>query len=157
MVAVGFFIWILYNAPLFQKVMVVWWIPLTTIALGSHHRPLRHQLQDKWGARIVGVGVFVFLGDLTYTLYLVHWPVYLAIQPDATHWGYWPTELLRAGHPRHCHRELVPHREAPAAMAATIGSQGHRPHDGPTLSQPDGSRNAPSRPMRTAMSPTRPR
>jgi len=37
------------------------------------------------------------MGDLTYTLYLVHWPVYLALQPGptGTHWSYWPTELVR--------------------------------------------------------------
>jgi peptidoglycan/LPS O-acetylase OafA/YrhL len=92
--SVGFLIWILYNAPLFQKVMVVWWIPLTTIASAII---IAHFVinSDKWGARIVGLGVFVFLGDLTYTLYLVHWPIYLAIQPNGTHWGYWPTELVR--------------------------------------------------------------
>jgi peptidoglycan/LPS O-acetylase OafA/YrhL len=92
--SVGFLIWILYNAPLFQRVMVVWWIPLTTIASAFIivHFVIN---SDKWGARIVGLGVFVFLGDLTYTLYLVHWPIYLAIEPNGTHWGYWPTELVR--------------------------------------------------------------
>jgi len=91
--AVAFLIWILYNAPLFQEVMVVWWIPLTTIssAIIIVHFVIN---SDKWGARIVGLGVFVFLGDLTYTLYLVHWPVYLAIQQDSLG-GYWPTELVR--------------------------------------------------------------
>ena len=28
-------------------------------------------------------------------MYLVHFPVYLAIQPNGTGWAYWPTELLR--------------------------------------------------------------
>jgi peptidoglycan/LPS O-acetylase OafA/YrhL len=48
-----------------------------------------------WGSRAVGLGIFVFVGNLSYTLYLVHFPVYLAIQPNQTHWGYWPTELVR--------------------------------------------------------------
>jgi peptidoglycan/LPS O-acetylase OafA/YrhL len=43
----------------------------------------------------VGLGIFVFIGDLSYTIYLVHFPVYLALQPNGTHWSYWPTELLR--------------------------------------------------------------
>ncbi len=92
--SVAFLIWILYHAPLFQRVMVVWWIPLTTIA--SAVIIVHFVINAKgWGARVVGLGLFVFLGDLTYSLYLIHWPVYLALQPNETGWGYWPTELLR--------------------------------------------------------------
>ncbi len=49
------------------------------------------------GSKFVGLGLFVFLGDLTYTLYLVHFPVYLALEPgkDGTGWGFWPTEVVR--------------------------------------------------------------
>jgi peptidoglycan/LPS O-acetylase OafA/YrhL len=94
--SVAFMIWILYNSPLFQERMVVWWIPLTTIA--SAIIIVYFVICPKGlGSRFVGLGVFVFLGDLTYTLYLVHFPVYLALQPgaDGTHWSYWPTELVR--------------------------------------------------------------
>ncbi|HLH28996.1 MAG TPA: acyltransferase [Acidimicrobiales bacterium] len=92
--SVAFLVWILYHAPLFQRVMVVWWIPLTTLASALI---IVHFVINAagWGARVVGLGLFVFLGDLTYTLYLVHWPVYLALQPSGTGWGYWPTEVLR--------------------------------------------------------------
>jgi len=92
--SVAFLIWILYNAPLFQERLVVFWIPATTVA--SALIIVHFVINSRGvGARFVGLGVFVFLGDLTYTLYLVHWPVYLAIQPNGTHWSYWPTELLR--------------------------------------------------------------
>jgi peptidoglycan/LPS O-acetylase OafA/YrhL len=39
----------------------------------------------------------VFLGELSYAIYLIHFPVFLALQPgaDGTHWSFWPTELLR--------------------------------------------------------------
>jgi peptidoglycan/LPS O-acetylase OafA/YrhL len=95
-VSVAFLIWILFNAPLFQQRMVVWWIPLTTVASATiiiHFVISPHGR----GSRFVGLGIFVFLGDLTYTLYLVHFPVYLALQPGptGTHWSYWPTEFLR--------------------------------------------------------------
>ncbi len=95
-VSVAFMIWILYNAPLFQERMVVWWIPLTTIA-SAIIIVYFVICPTGLGSRFVGLGVFVFLGDLTYTLYLVHFPVYLALQPgaDGTHWSYWPTELVR--------------------------------------------------------------
>jgi peptidoglycan/LPS O-acetylase OafA/YrhL len=95
-VSVAFMIWILYNSPLFQQRMVVWWIPLTTIA-SAIIIVYFVICPTGLGSRFVGLGVFVFLGDLTYTLYLVHFPVYLALQPgaDGTHWSYWPTELVR--------------------------------------------------------------
>jgi peptidoglycan/LPS O-acetylase OafA/YrhL len=94
--SIAFLIWILFNAPLFQQRLVVWWIPATTLA--SAIVIVYFVICPKGiGSRFVGLGLFVFLGDLTYTLYLVHWPVYLALQPGVhgTHWSYWPTELAR--------------------------------------------------------------
>jgi peptidoglycan/LPS O-acetylase OafA/YrhL len=94
--SVAFLIWILYNAPLFQERMATIWIPATTLA-SAIIIVYFVICPNGRGSRFVGLGVFVFLGDLTYTLYLVHWPVYLVLQPGphGTHWGYWPTEILR--------------------------------------------------------------
>ena len=47
------------------------------------------------GSRFVGIGILVFIGDLSYTVYLIHFPVYLAVEPSVTHWTFWPNELLR--------------------------------------------------------------
>jgi peptidoglycan/LPS O-acetylase OafA/YrhL len=99
LLAVGssaFMIWILYNAPLFQEKMVVWWIPAATLASAC---VIVYFVicPTGIGSRIVGLAPFVFLGDLTYTLYLVHFPVYLALEPGTygTHWSYGPTEAVR--------------------------------------------------------------
>ena len=66
--------------------------------VGHHHRLLR-DLSHGLGSRFVGLGVFVFIGDLSYTLYLVHFPVYLALHPPTAptgrtgrpSWSAWPS------------------------------------------------------------------
>ncbi len=90
----AFMVWILLYAPLFTENLVVWWLPATTIASAViiAYFVIR---PTSIGSRFVGIGVFVFIGDLSYTVYLVHFPVYLAIGPDGTHWSFWPTELVR--------------------------------------------------------------
>ncbi len=94
--SIGFMIWILFNAPLFQEKMVVWWIPATTLASAII---IVYFVICPRGliSRFVGLAPFVFLGDLTYTLYLIHFPVYLALEPGiyGTHWSYGPTEAVR--------------------------------------------------------------
>ncbi len=47
------------------------------------------------GSKAVGLAPFVLVGNLAYTLYLVHWPVYVALSPFTTHWSFWPVEVLR--------------------------------------------------------------
>ncbi|MGO9029810.1 MAG: acyltransferase family protein [Acidimicrobiales bacterium] len=90
----AFLIWILLTAPLWQEQLLVWWLPLSTIA--SAIILVYFVIRPRgWGSRFVGIAPLVFLGELSYTVYLVHFPVFLAIQPNGTGWGFWPTELLR--------------------------------------------------------------
>ena len=46
------------------------------------------------GSRFMGLGVFVFIGELSYTVYLVHYPVYLIVQEGYTGLPYLPNEIL---------------------------------------------------------------
>ena len=90
------FVWVLFKVPVWSLATMVWWQPATTVAsavLIMYFVLCPHSL----GTRFVGLGVFVFLGELSYTVYLLHFGVYLALEPGphGTHWSFWPTELLR--------------------------------------------------------------
>jgi len=89
-----FLCWILLYAPLFTENLAVWWLPATTIASAvilTYFVICPRSL----GSRFVGLGVLVFIGDLSYTVYLIHFPVYLAIEQNTTGWAFWPNELAR--------------------------------------------------------------
>jgi peptidoglycan/LPS O-acetylase OafA/YrhL len=95
-VAAVVLVWVLFKVPVWALATIVWWQPATTVAsavLIMYFVLCPHSL----GTRFVGLGVFVFLGELSYTVYLVHFGVYLALEPGSqgTHWSFWPTELLR--------------------------------------------------------------
>jgi peptidoglycan/LPS O-acetylase OafA/YrhL len=92
--ATAFMIWILFEAPLFREDLVVWQLPATTVACAIIIVYFV-VCPTGLGSRAVGIGLLVFVGNLSYTLYIVHFPVYLAIQPNGTHWGFWPTEVVR--------------------------------------------------------------
>jgi peptidoglycan/LPS O-acetylase OafA/YrhL len=86
--------WVLFKVPLGSRADVLWWMSAGTVAAGILIVYLLN-FPHSPGGRLLSIGVFVFVGDLSYTLYLVHFPVYLALQPQTVGWGYWPTELLR--------------------------------------------------------------
>jgi len=95
-VATLLFVWVLFRVPVWTLATMVWWQPITTVAsavLIMYFVLCPHSL----GTRFVGLGVFVFLGELSYTVYLLHFGVYLALEPGptGTHLSFWPTELLR--------------------------------------------------------------
>jgi peptidoglycan/LPS O-acetylase OafA/YrhL len=90
----AFLCWILLYAPLFTENLALWWLPTTTIASGVIITYFVICPQSL-GSRFVGIGVLVFIGELSYTAYLVHFPVYLALEPSTTHWSFWPNELAR--------------------------------------------------------------
>ena len=101
---------------------MVWWQPITTLAsavLIMYFVLCPHST----GTRFVGLGVFVFLGELSYTVYLVHFGVYLALLPGprGTHWSFWPTELLRLAVVLGIAiGQLVPHRTTARSMASAL-------------------------------------
>jgi len=92
--AAGVAVWILFYAPLWHESLLVWQLPAASVIYGII---IVYFVVCPMGvgSRVIGIGVLVFVGELSYSLYVLHFPVYLAIQPSGTHWSYWPTELLR--------------------------------------------------------------
>ena len=87
-------IWVLPFAPLTDRSVALWWMPITTLASGViivYFVVCPKSL----GSRFASIGIFVFIGNLSYTIYLLHWPVYLATMPSELHWPFWESQLLR--------------------------------------------------------------
>ena len=89
-----FLVWILFRAPLFTENLLVWWLPLTSVA-GAVLITYFVVCPRSTGSKLMGFGLLVFIGELSYTIYLVHFPVFLAIDQGSTGWAFWPTEVVR--------------------------------------------------------------
>ena len=92
--ATALLVWILVGTHLFTLSVAAWWLPVSAVAAAIVIAYFVIS-PEGIGSRFAGIGFFVFMGNLSYTVYLVHFPVYLAISPDGTHWSYWPTEMAR--------------------------------------------------------------
>ncbi len=90
----GLLAWIAVNVTFGTRPSLVVWLPLTIVAsvfLITYFVSCPEGL----GSRLVGLAPFVLIGNLAYTIYLVHWPVYVALSVDTVHWSFWPVEVMR--------------------------------------------------------------
>jgi peptidoglycan/LPS O-acetylase OafA/YrhL len=86
--------WMVVNATYGTRESLLWWLPLSIVA-SAVLIVYFVVCPEGLGSRLVGLAPFVLVGDLAYTLYLVHWPVYVAVSQFTTHWSFWPVEALR--------------------------------------------------------------
>jgi peptidoglycan/LPS O-acetylase OafA/YrhL len=57
---------------------------------------LTHIIHPKGvGTKLMGISALVLLGNMSYTVYLVHWPVIVPLSPSTTHWSYWQLDVVR--------------------------------------------------------------
>lgn len=90
----GTLVWLSLYAPLSTRNLLLWWLPLSAVA-ATVLVAYFVVVPRGWGSRFAGLWPLVFVGELSYTIYLVHFPVYLALEPGVLHWPFWWTEIVR--------------------------------------------------------------
>lgn len=87
-------IWIFFNVGLYSRSLPLVWIPVSEVAsvfivafFIIHSNGI--------GSKVMGISALVLLGNMSYTIYLVHWPVFVALSPSTTHWSYLQLDVVR--------------------------------------------------------------
>jgi peptidoglycan/LPS O-acetylase OafA/YrhL len=87
-------IWVVFNVGLYDRSLPLLWVSVTEVAsliiityFIIHPKGL--------GTRVMGLSVLVLFGNMSYTIYLMHWPVFVALSPSTTHWSYWELDVVR--------------------------------------------------------------
>jgi peptidoglycan/LPS O-acetylase OafA/YrhL len=94
LVAAVVLVWVLFEVGVGLRSLPLYWIPICEIA--SVVIITYFVVRPKGlGTRIVGVSVLVLIGEMTYTIYLVHWPASVAISPSTVNWPFWVIEVVR--------------------------------------------------------------
>ena len=87
-------IWILFTVNVESLSLPLLWIPVSEIASLIIITYFIVQ-PTGLGTRAIGVYALVLIGNMTYTIYLVHWPVFVAISPSTVGWPFWLIEVVR--------------------------------------------------------------
>jgi peptidoglycan/LPS O-acetylase OafA/YrhL len=93
---IGSLIWVMFNVGLSARSLPMWWIPISemaTVLIITYF--LIHP--TSLSARLFGLPILVLLGNMTYSIYVFHWPVYVIISPYGlpVHGPFWELETVR--------------------------------------------------------------
>jgi peptidoglycan/LPS O-acetylase OafA/YrhL len=88
-------IWILWSVSLGLRSLPLIWLPVSEVT--SAVIIVYFVVQPKGlGTRLVGLSTLVLIGNMSYTIYLIHWPIFVAISPSTVGWSsYWLIDLVR--------------------------------------------------------------
>jgi peptidoglycan/LPS O-acetylase OafA/YrhL len=94
LISTAVMIWILFEVGLYSRSLPLVWVPVSEIASAIiityfvvHPKGL--------GTRVMGISILVLIGNMSYTIYLIHWPVFVALSPSTTHWSYLEVDVVR--------------------------------------------------------------
>jgi peptidoglycan/LPS O-acetylase OafA/YrhL len=87
-------LWILFNVSVGARSLPLYWIPVAELA--SVVFIVYFIVHPKGaGTRLIGISALVLVGDMTYTIYLVHYPIFVAVSPTTVGWPFWLIEVVR--------------------------------------------------------------
>jgi len=91
----GVMVWIILSVSLAPRSLPLLWLPVSEVA--SALIIVYFIIQPTGlGTRVVGVSALVFVGNMSYTIYIIHWPIFVAISPYTVRWSYPVMDLTRA-------------------------------------------------------------
>jgi peptidoglycan/LPS O-acetylase OafA/YrhL len=90
----GLMVWIICNVTVGARSVPLYWLPVSEVATAVI---IVYLLQNPRGvsARVLGLPILVLLGNMSYTIYLIHWPIYVAISPFTVRWPFHEFESVR--------------------------------------------------------------
>jgi peptidoglycan/LPS O-acetylase OafA/YrhL len=91
----GVMVWIILSVSLAPRSLPMLWLPVSELASALIIVYFIVQPQGL-GTRLMGISALVFVGNMSYTIYLIHWPIYVAISPYTVRWSYPVMDLARA-------------------------------------------------------------
>jgi peptidoglycan/LPS O-acetylase OafA/YrhL len=91
----GVMVWIILTVSLAPRSLPLLWLPLSELASALIIVYFIVQ-PEGLGTRLMGISALVFVGNMSYTIYLIHWPIYVAISPYTVRWSYPVMDLARA-------------------------------------------------------------
>ncbi len=93
-VSTAVMVWVLFTVGVGERSLPLVWIPVTEVA--SAIIIIYFIVQPRGlGTKLIGISALVLVGNMTYTIYLVHFPVFVAVSPSTVGWPLWVIELVR--------------------------------------------------------------
>jgi peptidoglycan/LPS O-acetylase OafA/YrhL len=87
-------VWVMLDIGLYARSMPLFWMTVTEIT--SVIIITYFVVNSKGiGTKFMGFSILVLLGNMSYTIYLLHWPVFVALSPTTTHWTPWEINIIR--------------------------------------------------------------